>query len=263
MINYKTKAEIELMRESALLVSKTLAMLAEDLKPGVTTLELDKKAHDFIKDHKARPGFLGQYGYKFTLCTSVNEQVIHGIPNKTELKDGDIISIDCGVIKNNFHGDHAYTFAIGEITDDKKQLMKVTKECLYKGIAEMKALNRVGDISYAIQEHAEKFGYGVVRDLTGHGLGRKLHEPPNVPNFGRKRRGDLLKSGLVLAIEPMINMGSWEIELQKDEWTYVTKDGKPSAHYEHDVAIIDGKPDILSNFSIIEEILRKKGDIYV
>ncbi len=251
----KTREEIELMRESAQIVSKTLGMLAPLVKPGVTTLELDKLAEEFIRDHGAVPGFLGLYDFPNTLCMSPNDQVVHGFPNKTPLKEGDIISIDCGAIKNGYYGDHAYTFPVGEVSDDIKQLLKVTKECLYIGIEKMTTGNRMGDMGAAIQEHAEKHGYGVVRELVGHGLGRKMHEDPQVPNYGKKGRGKKFQEGLVLAVEPMINMGTHRVKHLSDGWSIVTVDGKPSAHFEHDVAIVDGKPDILSTFDYIYEAL--------
>lgn len=263
MIEFKKIAEIELIRESALLVSKTLGLIAEHIKPGISTLELDKLAETFIRDNNAKPGFLGMYDYPNTLCTSVNEQVVHGIPNNKPLKDGDIVSVDCGVYLNGFYGDHAYTFAIGEVSEDVKRLMRVTYESLLLGINEMKQFARIGDISYAIQSHCERNGYGVVKELVGHGLGRKLHEAPQVPNYGRKRQGPMMKNGIVLAIEPMINMGTASVFTLKDKWTVVTKDNKPSAHYEHDVALVSGKPEILSTFDYVEENLAKKGDFFV
>jgi len=259
MIHLKNKEEIEIMRKSALLVSKTLGLMAELLEPGISTLELDKKAEEFIRDNGGEPGFLGMYDFPNTLCMSPNEQVVHGFPNKTPLKEGDIISIDCGVKMNGFYGDHAYTFAVGEVMPEIEQLLKVTKESLYLGIAECKAGNRIGDIGFAIQEHAEKHGYGVVRELVGHGLGRKMHESPEVPNYGKRGRGAKLKEGMVLAIEPMINLGGRSIKQLADGWSIVTADGRYSAHFEHDVAIVDGKPDILSTFDYVEEALKKKG----
>lgn len=263
MIQYKSKEEIELIRESALLVSKTLGLMAEHVNPGITPLELDRLAEEFIRDHQAEPGFLGLYDYPNTIITSVNEQVVHGIPTDRPLQDGDVVGIDCGVLKNGFYGDHAYTFAVGEIADDVKQLLKVTKESLYLGIEQAVAGNRIGDIAYAIQTYTESFGYGVVRELVGHGLGRKMHESPEVPNYGKRGRGPKLKEGLVLAIEPMINMGTRRVIQLSDGWTIVTADKRPSAHFEHDVAIVDGKPDILSSYSYIEEALQKKGGILV
>ncbi|HAT76282.1 MAG TPA: type I methionyl aminopeptidase [Flavobacterium sp.] len=257
MIYYKTLEEIELMRESALVVSKTLGIIAEIIKPGVTTLELDKIAEEFIRDSGGTPSFKGYHGYPNTLCTSVNGEVVHGIPNKTPLKEGDIISVDCGVIKNGFHGDHAYSFTIGEVKPEILSLLKVTKECLYLGIEQTAFGNRIGDIAFAIQEHAHKNGYSVVRELTGHGLGRSLHEEPSVPNYGKKGKGAALKDGMVLAIEPMINLGKKEVWQRNDGWTIVTRDAKPSAHYEHDVAIINGKPEILSTFDFVKTALEK------
>ena len=263
MIHLKNREEIELMRESALIVSKTLGVLAEKIEPGITPKELDKLAHDFILDNKGVPGFLGLYGFPATLCTSVNEQVVHGIPGDIPLKEGDIISVDCGVKKNGFYGDHAYTFAVGNISDELKQLLRVTKESLYLGIDQMVSGNRIGDLSYAIQTHAEKFGYGVVRELVGHGLGKQMHESPEVPNFGKRGKGTKMKEGLVLAIEPMINMGTRRVVQLNDGWTIVTADRMPSAHFEHDVAIVDGKPDILSSFEYIESALKKKNALVV
>lgn len=256
----KNKEEIELMYHSAQLVSKTLGMLAKEIKPGVNTLYLDKLAHDFIKDHGGEPAFLGYGGFPNSLCTSPNEQVVHGIPNKDPLKDGDIISVDCGVILNGFVGDHAYTFEVGEVAEDVKKLLKITKESLYKGIEEMKAGNRIGDIGYAIQTYCEKEGYGVVKELVGHGLGREMHEDPQVPNYGRRGTGKVLKEGLVLAIEPMINMGTDKVKFHSDGWTVTTRDNMPSAHFEHDVAIIDKKPVLLSTFNYIYEALGIKSD---
>lgn len=256
----KNKEEIELMYHSAQLVSKTLGMLAKEIKPGVNTLYLDKLAHDFIKDHGGEPAFLGYGGFPNSLCTSPNEQVVHGIPNKDPLKDGDIISVDCGVILNGFVGDHAYTFEVGEVAEDVKNLLKITKESLYKGIEEMKAGNRIGDIGYAIQTYCEKEGYGVVKELVGHGLGREMHEDPQVPNYGRRGTGKVLKEGLVLAIEPMINMGTDKVKFHNDGWTVTTRDNMPSAHFEHDVAIIDKKPVLLSTFKYVYEALGIESD---
>ena len=251
----KNTEEIELMRESALIVSKTLGMLASEIKPGVSTLELDAKAETCIRDHGAIPGFLGLYNFPNTLCMSPNAQVVHGIPNKNPLQEGDIISIDCGSLKNGFYGDHAYTFGVGEIDPENEKLLQVTKESLYKGIAEFKAGNRIGDLAYAIQQHAENEGYGVVRELVGHGLGTTMHEGPEVPNYGKRGRGKKFQDGMVLAIEPMINRGTHRIKHLKDGWTILTADGLPSAHFEHDVALIDGKPELLSTFQYIYEAL--------
>ena len=255
MIITKNQEEIELMRESALIVSKTLGMLAKEIKPGVTTLELDKKAEEFIRDHKAIPGFLGLYDFPNTLCVSPNAQVVHGVPNKKPLQEGEIISVDCGAIKNEFYGDHAYTFAVGEVSNDIKKLLEVTKESLYKGIKQFKLGNRVGDVGFAIQKHAEKHGYGVVRELVGHGLGKKMHEDPEMPNYGKRGRGKKFIDGMVVAIEPMINMGSKRIKQLPDGWTILTSDGLPSAHFEHDVALVNGKPELLSTFHYIYEAL--------
>lgn len=253
MIHYKTPAEVELMRQSALLVSQTLTEIAKLIKPGMTTLAIDKKIGEIIHGHGAVPSFLNFKGYPFNSCTSVNDVVVHGFPNDTELKDGDIISVDVGVYKNGFHGDHAYTFAIGDVADDIMQLIQATKESLYKGIEKAVSGNRIGDIAYAIQEHTEKkYGYGVVRELVGHGLGRRMHEDPQVPNYGKRGTGPKLKEGLVLAIEPMINMGVKEVYTEDDGWTVRTVDHKPSVHFEHDVCIRKNKADILSDYSIIE-----------
>ncbi len=255
MIHLKTPEEIELMRESALIVSKTLGMLASEVKPGVTTLELDALAESYIRDHGAEPGFLGLYDFPNTLCMSPNEQVVHGIPNNTPLAEGDIISIDCGALKNGFYGDHAYTFEVGEVSPEVKQLLEVTKKSLYIGIEQFKLGNRVGDVGYAIQEYTESFGYGVVRELVGHGLGRTMHEDPEMPNYGKRGRGKKFMEGQVVAIEPMINMGTHRIIQLNDGWSILTADKKPSAHFEHDVAIVNGKPQLLSTFDYIYEAL--------
>ncbi len=254
-IYYKTEEEIDLIRESSLLVGKTLAEVAKVIKPGVTTLELDKVAEAFIRDHGAEPGFLGYGGFPNSLCTSVNEQVVHGIPNNKPLEEGDIVSIDCGVLKNGFYGDSAYTFAIGNVSDEVALLLKTTRECLDKGIEAAVAGNRMGDLSHSIQEHAEKHGYGVVRELVGHGLGKSLHEAPEVPNYGRKGNGIRLREGLVLAVEPMINLGVKTVRQKSDGWTIVTADGLPSAHFEHDIVVREGKAEVLSTFEWIEEAL--------
>ncbi len=260
MVVLKTLEEIELMRESALIVSKTLGMLASEIKPGVDGLYLDKLAETFIRDHGAEPGFLGMYDFPNTLNLSPNAQVVHGIPNNEPLKEGDIISVDCGALKNSFYGDHAYTFAVGEIAPEIKQLLQVTKTSLYKGIAEFKAGNRVGDVGFAIQNYCESHGYGVVRELVGHGLGKKLHESPEMPNYGKRGRGKKFVDGMVVAIEPMINMGTRRIKQLRDGWTILTADKKPSAHFEHDVALIDGKPELLSTFDYIYEALGIQSD---
>lgn len=256
----KTREEIELMRESALLVSKTLGMIASEIKPGITTLHLDKLAETFIRDHNAEPGFLGLYGCPSTLLTSVNEQVVHGLPTNRPIEEGDIVSVDCGVLKNEFYGDHAYTFEVGEVTPEVKKLLKVTKESLYIGIREFKSGNRVEDVGNAIQKYTESFGYGVVRELVGHGLGRKMHEAPEMPNYGKKGRGKLFIEGMVVAIEPMINMGTKNIKQLKDGWTIITADRKPSAHFEHNVALVNGKPELLSTFQYIYDVLGIESD---
>jgi len=255
MIIPKTSEEIELMRKSALLVSKTLGMIATEIKEGVTTLELDKKAEEFIRDNGGIPGFLGLYGCPSTLLTSVNEQVVHGLPTNRPIEDGDVVSVDCGVLMNEFYGDHAYTFEIGNVAPETKKLLQVTKESLYIGIREFKAGNRVEDVGNAIQKHTESFGYGVVRELVGHGLGKKMHEGPEMPNYGKRGRGKLFVEGLVVAIEPMINMGTKNIKTLKDNWTIVTADKKPSAHFEHNVALVNGKPELLSTFQYIYDVL--------
>jgi methionyl aminopeptidase len=241
------------MRKSALLVSQTLTEVAGMLNPGITTLSIDKMIGEFIRDQKGIPSFLNYRGYPYNSCISVNDVVVHGFPGKYELKEGDIISVDVGIILNGWHGDHAYTFAIGNPGEEVKKLIKITKESLYKGIEKAIAGNRIGDIAFAIQEHTEKKnGYGVVRELVGHGLGRELHEDPQVPNYGKRGSGPKLKDGLVLAIEPMINLGKKDVYTEDDGWTVRTKDGKPSVHFEHDVCVGKNKADILSNYSTIE-----------
>lgn len=244
-----------MMRAAAQVVSRTLGVVAAEIKPGITPLALDKIAEEYIRDQGAIPGFLGLYDFPNTLCMSLNETVVHGIPTKKPLQEGDIISVDCGAILNGYYGDHAYTFEVGEVAPEVKKLLKVTKECLYKGIEQMQAGKRLGDLGYAIQKHAEDHGYGVVRELVGHGIGKEMHEDPQVPNYGRQGRGKKFQEGLVLAVEPMINMGTHRVKQLGDGWTINTVDGKPSAHFEHDVAIVDGKPDILSTFDYIYEAL--------
>jgi methionyl aminopeptidase len=257
MIFYKTEEEINLIRESSLLVGKTLAEVAKLIKPGVKTLDLDKCAEQFIRDHGGIPAFKGYHGFPATLCISPNAQVVHGIPNEYELKEGDIISVDCGVLKNGFYGDSAYTFSVGLIDAEVNKLLIVTKECLLKGIEMCVEGKRIGDISEAVQTHAEINGFGVVRELVGHGVGKQLHESPEVPNYGKRGSGAKLKEGMVIAIEPMINMGKKEVKFSKDGWTVTTADLKPSAHFEHTVAIRKGKADVLSSFAIIEEVIEK------
>lgn len=255
MIIPKTRDEIELMRISALLVSKTLGEIAKVIKPGVTTLALDKLAEEFIRDNGGVPGFLGLYGFPNSLCVSPNAQVVHGVPNTVPLQEGDVISIDCGALKNGFYGDHAYSFEIGEVAPEVKKLLQVTKESLYVGIREFKIGNRVEDVGNAIQKYTESHGYGVVRELVGHGLGRKMHEDPEMPNYGKRGRGKLFVEGMVVAIEPMINMGSRNVKQLKDGWTILTADGKPSAHFEHNVALVNGKPHLLSTFDYVHKAL--------
>ena len=261
MIFYKTGEEIERIRKSSLLVGKTLAEIAKKIEPGVSTLVLDKLAEEFIRDHGAEPGFLGYGGFPNSLCTSVNEAVVHGIPNNQPLKNGDIVSIDCGVLLDEFYGDSAYTFEVGEVNPDIRKLLNVTKECLDLAVQQTVSGNRIGDIGFAVQKHAESNGYGVVRELVGHGLGRGLHEKPEVPNYGRKGRGHKLKPGIVLAIEPMINLGRKEVAQLADGWTIITKDKLPSAHFEHDVAIMtNGQTEVLSSFEEIEKVLKEKSN---
>lgn len=255
---YKTEDEIELIRESSLLVGKTLAEIAKLVKPGVTTLELDKVAEEFIKDHGAYPGFLGYHDFPNSICASVNSSVVHGIPNNTPLNEGDIVSVDIGVLKNGFWGDSAYTFPVGEVSEEVANLLRVTKESLYLGIEQAVSGKRLGDIGHAIQYHAESNNYGIVRELVGHGVGRDLHEAPEVPNYGRRGSGMQLLPGLVIAIEPMVNLGTKNIKQMKDGWTIVTADNKPSAHYEHTVVVRKDKAEILSTFELIEQALGLK-----
>jgi len=263
MVYYKTQEEIELIRESSLLVSKTLAEVARHIRSGITTLELDKMAEAFIRENDGVPAFLNYNGFPNSLCISVNSQVVHGIPNETVLKDGDICSVDCGVLKNGFYGDSAYTFTIGEVSSETIRLLEVTKECLNKGIEKAVAGNRLGDVSEAIQTHAEKNGYSVVRELVGHGIGKSLHEKPEVPNYGKRGSGIMLKDGLVIAIEPMINLGGRAVVHERDGWTVRTADNKPSAHFEHTVAVGKNKADVLSSFEIIEKALKENINIKV
>ena len=261
----KTEDEIELMRQANLLVGKTLGELAKHIKPGVTTLQLDRIADEFIRDHGAIPtfkGFPNPYGgpYPASICTSVNDVVVHGVPdNVTVLKEGDIISIDCGTLLNGFNGDSCYTFCVGEVRPEVKELLATTKESLYKGIENAVAGRHVGDISYAVQNHCEAKGYGIVRELTGHGIGREMHEDPQVPNYGRRGNGVMLKAGMCIAIEPMVTMGKRDIYLKEDKWSVCTRDGKPSAHFEHTVAVRQGKAEILSSF---EEVETLEGKLY-
>ena len=257
MLHLKTAEQIELLRSSNQLVSRTLAEMAKIIRPGITTLELDRVAEEFIRDHKAVPGFKGYNNFPNTLCTSVNDEVVHGIPSDYILQEGDIISIDCGVIIEGFYGDSAFTFPVGEINNEKRRLLEYTRESLEEGAKQAVAGNRVGDISWAVQNKAESGGYSVVRELVGHGLGKNLHESPEVPNYGKRGRGPKLKKGLVICIEPMINMGGRSIRQMKDGWTVRTADGKPSAHFEYAVAVGKNEADILTTFKFIDEELNK------
>jgi len=258
MIYHKSEEEIDLIRESSLLVGKTHAEIAGLIKPGVTTLELDKIAEEFIRDNRAVPAFKGYGGFPNTLCMSPNEKVVHGIPNDVPLNNGDILSVDCGVLMNDYFGDSAYTYEVGETKPEVRKLLEVTKESLYKGIEQAVAGKRLGDIGFAIQEYSESFGFGVVREFVGHGIGKKLHEKPEVPNYGRRGKGIKLKEGLVIAIEPMINMGIRSIHQHVDGWTITTADGNFSAHFEHTVVVRKNKAEILSSFEEIEKVLNKK-----
>ena len=246
MVKLRSSDEIEKIRESAGLVAETLELLRNDTRPGITTAELDTKAETFIRDNGGEPSFLGYLGYPATICISVNEEVVHGIPGSRVIKDGDIVGIDAGVVKDRYHGDAAVTFAVGEIPEAVRQLLRVTEECLYKGIEAFQPNNRLGDVGYAIQSHAESHGYGVVRTLVGHGIGEKLHEDPQVPNYGKPGTGSKLRAGMVCAIEPMLTMGGWEVDTLPDRWTIVTRDKSLAAHFEHTVALNEDGPRILS-----------------
>jgi len=259
MIYYKSEEEVELVRKSSLLVAKTHAEIAKLIKPGISSLELDQIAEEFIRDNGGEPAFKGYNGFPCTLCASPNEVVVHGIPNNEPINDGTILSIDCGVFMNGFYGDSAYTYEVGEVKKEIQMLLKVTKESLYKGIGNAVSGKRIGDIGYAIQEHAENNDYGVVREMIGHGIGKNLHESPEVPNYGRRGSGIKLKKGLVIAIEPMINMGTRDIMQHSDGWTITTLDKKPSAHFEHTVVVREGEAEILSSFKEIEEIIKLNG----
>ena len=258
-VTYKTRDEVELIRQSSLLVGKTLGEIGKMIEPGVSTFALDRMAEEFIRDHGGVPAFkdydasFGDTPFPYSLCTSVNEEVVHGMPSRNRiLQEGDIISVDCGVFMNGYYGDSAYTFSVGEISGKKQRLLEVTKAALYRGIEKAVSGNRMGEISNAIQKYAEAYGYSIVREMVGHGLGKELHEPPEVPNYGRRRSGDKLKEGMVLAIEPMINMGRRHIKVASDGWTVYATDRKPSAHYEHTVLIRKGKAEILTTFEFIE-----------
>jgi methionyl aminopeptidase len=257
MISYKTTEEIEKLRASNLLVSATLAELAKHIQPGISTSKLDNIAEEFIRDHKAVPGFLGYGGFPNTLCTSVNDQVVHGIPSDYILKDGDLLSVDCGVILNEFYGDSAYSYAVGNVSQEVAKLLKITKESLFLGVENAVVGKRVGDIGHAIQSYCETHGYSVVREMVGHGLGRNLHEEPEIPNYGRRGTGMKLNKGLVICIEPMINLGKRQIVQEADGWTIRTSDRMPSAHFELAVAVDNGKADVLSTFKYIEEVLKQ------
>lgn len=257
-VYYKSAEDIEQLRKSATVLSQLLGEIAREIRPGVTTLSLDKLAYDYIHDHGGRPAFLNYNGFPNSLCISVNDQVVHGIPSEYELRDGDIVSVDGGVELNKYISDSAYTFAVGNVSDDVKQLLDVTLESLNLGIAQAVAGKRVGDIAFAVQDHVERYGYGIVRELVGHGVGYKLHEKPEVPNYGKRGTGSKLEEGLVICIEPMINMGKAQVKFWVDGWTVSTADSKPSAHYEHMVAIHKGSPDVLTTFAYVEEVLGKK-----
>ena len=259
MIYYKSEEEVELVRKSSLLVAKTHAEIAKLIKPGISSLELDQIAEEFIRDNGGEPAFKGYNGFPCTLCASPNEVVVHGIPNNEPINDGTILSIDCGVFMNGFYGDSAYTYEVGEVKKEIQMLLKVTKESLYKGIENAVSGKRIGDIGYAIQKHAENNNYGVVREMIGHGIGKNLHESPEVPNYGRRGSGIKLKKGLVIAIEPMINMGTRDIMQHSDGWTITTLDKKPSAHFEHTVVVREGEAEILSSFKEIEKIIKLNG----
>tara|TARA_B100001057_G_scaffold333140_1_gene333661 strand:+ start:4524 stop:5303 length:780 start_codon:yes stop_codon:yes gene_type:complete len=259
MIHYKSEEEIDLVRESSLLVAKTHAEIASLIKPGVSTLELDNIAEEFIRDNGGEPAFKGYNGFPCTLCASPNEVVVHGIPDNKPIFEGSILSIDCGVFMNGFYGDSAYTYEVGEVDEEIKKLLRVTKESLYKGIQSAVVGKRMGDIGSSIQKHAEENNFGVVREMIGHGIGRSLHESPEVPNYGKQGSGIKLKKGLVIAIEPMINMGLRGIMQQSDGWTITTLDKKPSAHFEHTIVVREGAAEILSSFEEIEKILNKNG----
>ena len=260
MIKLKSIEEIHIMRESAQLVSKTLGMLAKEIKPGATTLHLDNLGGEFIRDHGGIPAFLGLYGFPKNLCISPNAEVVHGIPNEKPLEEGDILSVDCGVYMNGYYGDHAYSFEVGDADPETKKLLKITKESLYKGIEQCVRGKRIGDISHAIQNYCESHGYGVVKELVGHGLGKKMHEDPSVPNYGRRGSGKVIKDGLTIAIEPMINLGTEKVKFHKDGWTVTSLDNSPSAHFEHNVAVVNGKPFLLSTFQYIYDALGIESD---
>lgn len=258
MVIYKTADEIELIRESAVILGKAHAEVTKCIRPGIKTIELDRVAEEYIRDNNGVPSFKNYNGFPGTLCISLNDQVVHGIPGDYELKDGDVVSVDCGVLLNGFHSDSAYTYCVGESDPKVEALLKATKESLYKGIEKAVSGGRLGDISFAVQDYVEQKGYSVVRELVGHGIGRKLHEAPEVPNYGKRGKGLKLKEGLVIAVEPMINLGKKEVVQEADGWTIRTIDRMPSAHFEHTVAVAKGKVDVLTTFEYIEKELEKK-----
>lgn len=259
MIHIKTKEEIEILRKCSLLVGKTLAEIAKVIKPGVSTKYLDNVAETFIRDNGAIPGFLNYNGYPATLCVSVNDTVVHGIPDeKTILREGDIVSVDCGTIIDGWYGDSAFTFAMGELKPEMQKLLKVTRESLELGIQNAVTGNRVGDIGYAVQSYVEQNGFSVVRDLVGHGIGRNMHEKPDVPNYGKRGTGPKLKEGMVICVEPMVNIGTYKVKMLNDGWTIKTLDGMPSAHFEKQLVVQDNKPDVLINYDEIDEIIKNK-----
>lgn len=263
MIHYRTDKEIELIRQSCTIVNDSIAHAASFIKPGISTMELNDIAEEFIRDHSAVPNFKNYHGFPYACCISVNDAVVHGFPTKDPLKEGDVVSIDCGALKNGYHGDSAYTFAVGEISDEIKQLLRVTKDSLYLGIEKAVVGNRVGDISFAIQDYTErKHHFGVVRELVGHGIGKELHEDPQVPNYGKRGKGVKLKEGLVIAIEPMVNLGVKEVYNDKDGWTVRTADHKPAAHYEHMVCVRKNKADMLTSFASIEAAEKANPNLY-
>jgi methionyl aminopeptidase len=262
LIFYKTDEEIERIREACLLVCEVLTHVGANIRPGMTGAQLDREAEQIIRDHNAKPAFKGYRGFPSTLCVSINEVVVHGIPSETVFEDGDVVSVDCGVLLNGYHGDAAYTFAIGDVPENVMQLLQVTKTSLYLGIEQAVHGKRMGDVSFAIQNYCEKdYGYSVVRELVGHGIGKSLHEDPEVPNYGKRGNGVMLKDGLVIAIEPMINLGRKDVKQSKDGWTIFTKDRQPSAHYEHSIAVRKGVADILSNHVPIEEAIEKNEEV--
>lgn len=255
MIHYKTEEEVEIIKESAQILGRAHAEVAKNIKPGVKTIELDRIAEEFIRDHNGVPSFKNYNGFPASLCISLNENVVHGFPSEYELKEGDIISVDCGVYFREFHSDSAYTYPVGEVSDEVMQLLRVTRESLYKGIEKAVYGNRIGDVAYGVQEYVDQYGYGIVRELVGHGVGRNLHEDPEVPNYGKRGKGVKLNEGLVIAIEPMVNLGGKAVVQEADGWTIRTSDRKPSAHFEHMVAIFKDRTEILTTHKFIEEIV--------